>query len=444
MEPQHVIHDYKPIDPAALGDPDDLAEEVQNVSKKVRRAIEEYLGSERVIDIPISAPRYYCGLVAHALERQREEGGWKAEQVLGPGGSQARYISVSVAPGKEEALLQAGIVLLRRRNVRLTLNVDLDPMDKADVVVSVAAEQRRHGEKFAAELAQRLAEKKLYRGAKLAFEGSLTFLELASLSWDDISVPAETRHAIVAHTTRFLEWAPRLEPHGVSPRRGLLLTGKPGTGKTLVCKVLMNTSPGVTCLVAHTAYMMHPLYIDELYKLAADLSPTIVFLEDIDLIGQGRLRSGYGMADALSRLLFALDGVQDCRNVVTVATTNWLEILDEALKDRPSRFDRVISIEPPDAQQRRSYLNYLARKVPLPPDVIDRLVQSTAGMTPAQIQEVVHCAIIECVVPPDSPDYWETVFSSLAVGASRAKGGNGAIGFVPPLVSATAARGDRG
>jgi len=177
--------------------------------------------------------------------------------------------------------------------------------------------------------------------------------------------------------------------------------------------------------------MMHPLYIDELYKLAADLSPAIVFLEDIDLIGQGRLRSGYAMADALSRLLFALDGVQDCRNVVTIATTNWLEILDEALKDRPSRFDRVISIEPPDAQQRRSYLNYLARKVPLPPDGIERLVQSTADMTPAQIQEVVHCAAIESAVPPDSTDYWATVFSPSAVEAAlrSVRRSAGKVGF---------------
>jgi len=429
MVQTHLIEDYKPIDPGTL---DDYAEEVNGVSKKVRRAIEEYLGSEQVVDIPISAPRFYCDLAAHSLERQREAGGWKTEQVLGRTGGQARYGSVSVAPGKEEVLLQAGIVFLRKRDVRLTLNVDLDPTEKADVVVSVAAGQRRHGVLFATGLARRLKEQKLYRGAKLAFGGTMTFLELATLSWDDISVPDETRLAIIAHTTRFLEWAPRLEPHGVSPRRGLLLTGRPGTGKTLVCKVLMNSSPGVTCLVAHTAFMMHPTYIDELYQVAADLSPSIVFLEDIDLIGQGRLRSHYGMADALSRLLFVLDGVQDCRNVVTVATTNWLEILDEALKDRPSRFDRIIGIDPPDAEQRRHYLNYLSRRVPLPPDILEYMVQSTAGLTPAQIQEVVHCAAIESAIPPDAPEYWQTAFSLDSVQAAlrHVKHNNGGkVGF---------------
>ncbi len=431
MEPQHVVNDYKPIEPGTLDDIEDYAEEMHGIAKKVRRTVEEYLGSEHVVDIPLSAPRYYCDLVAWALERQREEGGWKSEQVMGRATGQACYTSVSVAPGKQEVLLQAGIVFLRRHGVPLVLNVDLDPTDKADVVISAAAGQRRHAEAFARALENRLNEKKLYKGQKLEFGGTMTFLELAELSWKDIAVPEEIKHAIIAHTTRFLEWAPSLEPHGVSPRRGLLLTGKPGTGKTLVCKVLMNTSPGITCMVAHTAYMMHPLYIDELYKVAADLSPTIVVLEDIDLIGQGRLRSGYGMADALSRLLFALDGVQDCRNVVTIATTNWLEILDEALKDRPSRFDRVINIDPPDAQQRRNYLNYLAHRIPLPASIVDHLVESTAGMTPAQIQEVVHCAAIESSVPPDAPDYWDTVFAAPAVEAAlkNVRHGAGRVGF---------------
>jgi len=413
MGPGSSLEDYKPIDPDTLLDVDD--DELDRISKKMRRTIETFLGDEDIVDFPLSAPRYYCDLVAWALERQCEDGGWKADQVLGHRVSQARYGSVSVAPGKREVLLQGGIVFLRRRNVSLVVDLNLDPTEKADVIVSAAVGQRRHAEAFARALEERLNEKKLYKGAKLEFAGMPTFLELATLSWDDISVPDETRHSIIAHTTRFLEWAPRLEPHGVSPRRGLLLTGKPGTGKTLVCKVLMNTSPGVTCLVAHTAFMMHPLYIDELYKVAADLSPSIIFLEDIDLIGQGRLRSGYGMADALSRLLFALDGVQDCRNVVTIATTNWLEILDEALKDRPSRFDRIISIDPPDAEQRRNYLNYLARRIPLPDCIVEHLVESTAGMTPAQIQEVVHCAAIESAVSPDTAEYWDTVFSASSV-----------------------------
>lgn len=409
----HLHDDYKEIDFRAMIGSDDDGE--HPVSPQTRRNVEAFLGSGHIVDIPLSAPRYYCDLAAWALERQREEKGWDAEQVIGHRVRQARYTRVSVAPGQAEVLLQAGILFLKRGGVPLVVYVDLDPSDKADVVVVTSEEHRDHAVDFARALDERIAARQLYRGHNLEFSGTMTFLELAPRTWDDIALPDSTRDAIIAHTTRFLSRAPTLEPHGISPRRGLLLTGKPGTGKTLVCKALMNTSPGITCIVAHTGSLMHPVFVDELYKVAADLSPSIVFLEDIDLVGQGRIRSHYSSADALSRLLFALDGVQDCRNVVTVATTNWLEILDEALADRPSRFDRVISIDPPDAAQRRNYLTYLARQLPLPPDILEHLVESTAGLTPAQIQEVVHSAAIESPVPPDSPDYWSTVFSASAV-----------------------------
>ncbi len=409
----HLHDDYKEIDFGALVESDDDGE--QPASRQTRRTVEAFLGSEHILDIPLSAPRYYCDLMTWALDRQRRKGGWKTEQVIGHGIRQARYTSVSVAPGKTEVLLQGGILFLKRRGIPLVVYVDLDPTDKADVVVVASEEHLRHAVAFARALDARLAAKQLYRGQNIEFSGTMTFLELAPRTWEDIALPDGTRDAVIAHTTRFLSWAPNLEPHGISPRRGLLLTGKPGTGKTLVCKALMNTSPGVTCIVAHTGALTHPLFVDELYKVAADLSPSIVFLEDIDLVGQGRIRSHYSSADALSRLLFALDGVQNCRNVVTVATTNWLEILDEALKDRPSRFDRVINIDPPDADQRRNYLNYLARQLPLPPDIVEHLVERTAGLTPAQIQEVVHSAAIESPVPPESPNYWSTVFSASAV-----------------------------
>jgi len=194
----------------------------------------------------------------------------------------------------------------------------------------------------------------------------------------------------------------------------------------------MNTSPGITCIVAHSGGMLEPCYVDQLFRVAADLSPSIVFLEDIDLIGQGRIRSQHRMADALSRLLYALDGIQDCKKVVTVATTNWVDILDEALKDRPSRFDRIVYVNPPDTRERREFLDRLAVKIPLPQDVVQRLVERTAGLTPAQIQEVVHSAAIEASASPREPGFWDQVFaaSTMEETLAQMKGTSGGIGFV--------------
>ena len=410
---------------------EDYYNEQRAESANMRKSIAAFLGGGATIDLPLSVPPYYCDLLAWALDRQRHSGGWKVVQVFGLSGAKAQYSRVSTAPGTEEELFYGGVMLLQRGDTRLGVYLKLDSEEGGAAVVSAATGQQRRAEAFMRGLQARVREKKLYKGHSIEFGARLTFLEPSHKTWDDIALPDSVKQSIIAHTTRFLDWAAELEPYGVSPRRGLLLTGKPGTGKTLACKAIMNTSPGVTCLVAHTSALMIPSYVDFLYQVAADLSPTIVFLEDIDLIGQGRIRSHYGVADALSRLLFALDGVVDCRNVVTVATTNWLDILDEALKDRPSRFDRIITIDPPDAEQRRAYLEYLADRIPLPAEMIDRLVDSTAGLTPAQIQEVVHCAAIEAPVPPGSPGYWDIAFSAHAIeiALSQVKRGNGTVGF---------------
>ena len=397
---------------------EDYLEEVRARNKKMRKTIAGFLGGEKVADVSVSAHRLYCDLMAWSLHQQCKNGGWSTVHAYDASGDTAVYTKVMVGPRQWEQVFYGSVLLIRRGDARLVVHMLLDPGERADMVVTAAAGEKRHAEQFARAIRKRIAEKKLYRGANLELSGKPKFLDLAAITWADISLPPAIKEAIIANTTRFLERAPELERYGVSPRRGLLLTGKPGTGKTLVCKALMNTSPGVTCIAAHTGALYNPMYLDDLFMAAADLSPCMVFFEDIDLIGQGRMRSHYAMADALSRLLFALDGVEDCRNVVTVATTNWLEILDEALKDRPSRFDRVIQMDMPDAEQRRGYLHYLATRLPLADDAIEFLVSKTAGLTPAQIQEVVHCAAIEADLSPNSNEFCSSAFTIAALDAA--------------------------
>jgi cell division protease FtsH len=399
---------------------------------KVRQSVSAFLGDGPTIDLPLSIPLHYSDLMAWALDRQRRMGGWKVAHISGRSSAKATYVHVSVAPGRYDQLFYDGVMLLQRGDVRLAVYLVAEQLLPSTVLVCAAPRHQREGAAFLRGIEKRVREKKLYRGQKFEFAGRIRFLELAPRSWDEVALPPQTKEMIIAHTTRFLERAGDLEPFGVSPRRGLLLTGKPGTGKTLICKVLMNTSPGISCIAAHSAAMLEPRYIDDLFHIAADLSPSIVFLEDIDLVGQGRIRSYHRNADALARLLYALDGIQDCKNVVTVATTNWVEILDEALKDRPSRFDRIVYVNPPDARERRTFLRSLAARIPMPAELVERLVERTAGLTPAQIQEVVHSAAIEVPVSPDAPDFWKQAFATPTMEDTLAqmKGTSAGIGFV--------------
>ena len=94
-------------------------------------------------------------------------------------------------------------------------------------------------------------------------------------------------------------------------------------------------------------------------------------------------------------LLDVLDGVKECNQVVTIATTNYAEALDDALIQRPSRFDRVITMRPPDKDLRREIVHNLSRRIPLDQAVQDHVVCMTEGCTPAQVQEVIYGLVIQ-------------------------------------------------
>jgi len=117
-------------------------------------------------------------------------------------------------------------------------------------------------------------------------------------------------------------------------------------------------------------------------------------LEDLDLIGECRDGSN-SRGEALNELLDVLDGVKECNEVVTIATTNYVEALDDALIKRPSRFDRIITMLPPDKELRREIVYNLSKRIPLSLAIQDHVVCMTEGCTPAQVQEVVYGLVIQ-------------------------------------------------
>jgi AAA+ superfamily predicted ATPase len=192
-----------------------------------------------------------------------------------------------------------------------------------------------------------------------------------------------------------------------------------------------NAHPSNTSSAAHSRGLAHPRYIEELYELARDTSPRTVFLEDIDLTGQARQESCYSRGEALAQFLFELDGLEECRSVVTIATTNWLDILDAALKDRPYRFDRVVAFEPPGYEERLAYIDYLAQRILVPAQMRERLAKQSEGLTPAQIQEAVHGVVIEAGIGKNESPDWEAIFSpdSVDVAVVKVRRRTGRIGF---------------
>jgi cell division protease FtsH len=157
----------------------------------------------------------------------------------------------------------------------------------------------------------------------------------------------------------------------------------------------MSEAEGITCITTNAYALDADGYVTELYELADDLSPSIVFIEDLDLIGQSRMEFGYHRGSALLALLAVLDGVEEQKKIVTVATTNFLESLDKALSQRPSRFDRVIRLTRPSMQQRRQIVNRLCRKIPIDEIMQEYISIKADNCTPAQLQEIIYSLVIQ-------------------------------------------------
>jgi SpoVK/Ycf46/Vps4 family AAA+-type ATPase len=134
------------------------------------------------------------------------------------------------------------------------------------------------------------------------------------------------------------------------------------------------------------------------FKLARQLKPTILFLEDLDLYAGERASGG---SVTLGELLSQMDGLEENDGLIVVATTNDLEVIEPAMRDRPSRFDVVLEVGLPEADARRQILTRaLARQKPTT-DLIERAVAETAGLSGAQLQEVAIVAIQRAIFRGD-------------------------------------------
>ena len=184
---------------------------------------------------------------------------------------------------------------------------------------------------------------------------------------------------------------------GVEPPKGILLHGPPGTGKTLLAKAVAHNAKA-TFIRMSGSELVHKYIgegaqmVRELFSLARDRAPSIVFIDEIDAIGTTRTNDGTsGSAEVqrtLMQLLAEMDGFDNRGDVRIMAATNRVDMLDAALL-RPGRFDRIIEIPVPDIIAREEILKIHTRKMNLSPDVnLAEISVLTEGLTGAQIQAV--------------------------------------------------------
>ena len=364
----------------------------------LKASIETFLGTKERIKDAVIQPRYYGQLLSWALQRYIERDGWKVVRTTGCYRLEPIFMDVNTDVEKTQKLIQNGCLFLVRAGERMSVTIDANMRSYNSVVVTGPACQAKQVNEFADEVKRIIKEENFYRGKKIVLGERIHFLDVPAKSWEDLVLDPATKDEIHANTVGFLAILKQYDSYGILPKRGVLLAGQPGTGKTLICKVIMAQSPGITCLTTNPyAFEGDPYireYIAELYDLAQDLAPSIVFLEDIDQFAQSRAQHGYAKGATLLSLLSALDGVEEHEGIVTVATTNCLDTLDMAITERPSRFDRVIELNRPTLKERTELVSRLCRRIPLAEHIQAYIADKTEKFTPAQLQEVIYTLVI--------------------------------------------------
>ena len=212
--------------------------------------------------------------------------------------------------------------------------------------------------------------------------------------------------AELAEVVDFLRNPERYQKLGGRIPRGVLLSGQPGTGKTLLARAVageaevpffsMSASEFVEAIVGIGASRVR-----DLFTQAKAAAPAIIFIDELDAIGRSRTSgaSGFGggsdeREQTLNQILTEMDGFDSSTSVIVIAATNRPDVLDAALL-RPGRFDRRVAVQPPDRPGREKILEVHSRSVPLAPDVdLGRIASTTPGMVGADLANLVNEAAL--------------------------------------------------
>jgi transitional endoplasmic reticulum ATPase len=215
-------------------------------------------------------------------------------------------------------------------------------------------------------------------------------IAVGSVTLDDVGDMVETKQALTEAVLWPLQHPDTFERLGVEPPRGVLLYGPPGCGKTFVVRALASSGRLSVHSVKGAELMdkwvgASEKAVRELFRRARDSAPSLVFLDEIDALAPRRGQSSdSGVTDrVVAALLTELDGINPLRDVVVLGATNRPDLIDPALL-RPGRLEKLVFVEPPDADARRDILRTSGKSIPLSDDVnLDELADRLDGYSAA-------------------------------------------------------------
>ena len=224
------------------------------------------------------------------------------------------------------------------------------------------------------------------------------------IRFDDVAGEDEAKENLT-EIVEYLHDPGKYREIGASMPKGVLLVGPPGTGKTMLAKAVAGESNVPFFSMSGSEFVemfvgMGASKVRDLFKQAKEKAPCIVFIDEIDAIGQkrdGRVMGNDEREQTLNQLLTEMDGFEENNGVILLAATNRPESLDPALL-RPGRFDRRVPVELPDLKGREDILKVHARKVRMEKDVdYQKIARMASGASGAELANIVNEAALRAV-----------------------------------------------
>ncbi|MGD8193081.1 AAA family ATPase [Herbiconiux sp. P18] len=310
------------------------------------------------------------------------------------------YVAVPDGPESTRRVMSFGLHLLTFDGAPLVaLQRQAQPQrGRQNATLEVLATEEIVADAFIEEFTRRMLALSVLRGQVLSFTANeygpraagAAFLPRPDVAEHDVVLPPGVLESVVRHVVGVGEHREQLRSQGQHLKRGVLLYGPPGTGKTLTVRHLLTRTPGTTAVLLTGSSIR---FITEAAELARAMQPAIVVLEDVDLVAGDRSMH-QGPQPLLFAVLDALDGLDGDADVAFVLTTNRVEVLEQALADRPGRVDLAVEVPLPDQSARRRLFARYADGLPFSASAVEEAADASEGTTGSFAKELMRRAVL--------------------------------------------------